>query len=69
MSPQSVLSALGTVGSGFNVGEAGRIGQACRPKWMFPSLPAGQEVVLYVAFLDETHGISSRSVAYLNELV
>jgi hypothetical protein len=50
-------------GSGFNVGESGRIGQAYRPEWMLPSLLAGQKVGLYIAFLDDTHGISSRSVA------
>src|ERR1017187_1067967 len=56
-------------GSRLNVGEAGRIGHICRPKWKLPSLPAGQKVTLYITFLDETHGISSRSVACVSGLV
>jgi hypothetical protein len=33
---------------------------------MVPFVPAGRKMILYIAFLDEAHGSSSRSVTNLN---
>jgi hypothetical protein len=51
----------------FAHGVAGCIGLAYGLAQMYLRAVAGRQVVLYIAFLDEAHGGSSRSVAYLKD--